>query len=118
MRVFLFGSSFGLATGFILRFRDKIATVNALGYFSSRHTRSYALWGAGFMFVMFPILSCMNVTYDVSGANDSITFLFPAILNLWFALSASAGISFCISMLFGRKIHPHDIVYSSFAVNN
>lgn len=37
-------------------------------------------------------------------------------MNMWFALSASAGISYCISILLDRKIHPNDIVYSSFSV--
>ena len=35
---------------------------------------------------------------------------------MWFALSGSASISFCISILLDSKIHPHDIVFSSFTV--
>lgn len=116
LRLFLFGSSFGFATALVLKFRDKIATTDTLGYFASRHTRAYGLLGACFVWLFLPILSCIDTIYDVTGTNSQITFLNPSILNLWFALSASCTVSFCISILLGRKIHPHDIVYSSFAV--
>jgi hypothetical protein len=116
MRLFLFGSTFGIATAVALRFRDKLSTSASLGYFASRHTRSYGLLGACFVWLFLPILACIETIYDRSFIGFSITFLFPAIINMWFALSASAGISFCVSILLDRKIHPHDIVYSSFAV--
>ena len=116
MRVFLFGSSFGAATTFILKFRDRIATTDTLGYFASNHTRTYGLLGACFVWLFLPIMSCINTIYDTSFAATSVTYLTPAILNLWFALSASCCMSFCISILLGRKIHPHDIVFSSFSV--
>jgi len=115
-RIFLFGSAFGVATGFILRFKDKLATTDTLGYFASRHTRTYGLLGACFVWLFLPILSCINTIYDVTSTKNLITYLMPAILNLWFALSASCGMSFCVSILLGRKIHPHDIVFSSFSV--
>jgi len=115
-RIFLFGSAFGVATGFVLRFKDRLATTDTLGYFASRHTRTYGLLGACFVWLFLPILSCINTIYDVTYAKGSITYLMPAILNLWFALSASCGMSFCVSILLGRKIHPHDIVFSSFSV--
>jgi len=120
-RLFLFGSTFGAATAFILRFKDKIATTETLGYFASRHTRTYGLLGACFVWLFLPILSCINTIYDVtttstSTSASSFTFLNPSILNLWFALSASTSISFCVSILLGRKIHVHDIVFSSFSV--
>ncbi len=116
MRLFLFGSAFGVATAFILRFRDRVATTNTLGYFASRHTRTYGLLGACFVWLFLPILSCLNTIYDWTTTNSQTTFLQPSIINLWFALSASCSISFCISILLGRKIHPHDIVFSSFSV--
>lgn len=115
-RLFLFGSSFGIATALVLRLRDKIATTDTLGYFASRHTRTYGLLGACFVWLFLPILSCLNTLYDVNYGADSTTFLTPSILNLWFALSASCTMSFCVSILLGRKIHPHDIVFSSFSV--
>lgn len=116
LRLFLFGSSFGVATAWILRFKDKIATTSTLGYFASRHTRTYGLIGACFVWLFLPILSCIGTIYDVNLSGNSITFLTPSILNLWFALSASCGMSYCVSILLGRKIHPHDIVFSSFSV--
>lgn len=116
LRLFLFGSSFGFAMALVLKFKDKIATTDTLGYFASRHTRAYGLLGACFVWLFLPILSCVDTIYDVSGTNNSITFLNPAIINLWLALSASCTMSFSVSMLLGGKIHPHDIVYSSFAV--
>ena len=116
MRVFLFGSSFGAATSFILKFRDRIATTDTLGYFASNHTRTYGLLGACFVWLFLPIMSWINTIYDTSFAASSVTYLTPAILNLWFALSASCCMSFCMSILLGRKIHPHDIVFSSFSV--
>ena len=115
-RLFMFGSAFGVFTGFILRFRDKTPTTDTLGYFASRHTRTYGLLGACFVWLFLPILSCINTIYDVTGTATSVTYLTPAILNLWFALSASCGMSYCVSILLGRKIHPHDIVFSSFSV--
>jgi hypothetical protein len=115
-RLFLFGSSFGVATSFILRFKDKFSTTNAIGYFASRHTRTYGLIGACFVWLFLPILSCIGTIYDVNLSQTSVTFLAPSILNLWFALSASCGMSYCVSILLGRKIHPHDIVFSSFSV--
>lgn len=118
LRLFLFGSSFGFTTGLALKFRDKIATADSRGYFASRHTRAYGLLGACFVFLFLPILSCIDTIYDVLANNSQVTFLNPSILNLWFALSASCTISYCISMLIGGKINPHDIVYSSFAVTN
>jgi len=117
LRLFLFGSAFGLATAFGLRFRDKQATTDTLGYFASRHTRTYGLLGACFIWLFLPILSCINTIYDKTGTGYSVTYLAPSILNLWFALSASCGMSFCVSILLGRKIHPHDVVFSSFSVN-
>lgn len=105
-------------TGLVLKFKDKLATADSRGYFASRHTRAYGLLGASFVFLFLPILSCIDTIYDVLANNTQVTFLFPSILNLWFALSASCTISYCISMLIGGKIHPHDIVYSSFAVTN
>lgn len=116
MRVFLFGSSFGAATAFILRYRDEIATTETLGYFASRHTRTYGLLGACFVWLFLPIMSCINTIYDKTFTLSTVTYLNPAILNLWFALSASCSMSFCVSILLGRKIHPHDIVFSSFSV--
>jgi hypothetical protein len=116
MRLFLFGSTFGTATAFILSFKDKLATTDTLGFFASRHTRTYGLLGACFVWLFLPILSCIETVYDPQLSLGSITYLTPAILNLWFALSASCTISFCISILLGRKIHPHDIVFSSFSV--
>ena len=116
LRLFLFGSTFGIATAFALRFRDKLSTAASVGYFASRHTRTYGLLGACFVWLFLPILACIETNYDVTSNLTSITFLQPAIMNMWFALSASAGISYCISVLLGRKIHPHDIVYSSFSV--
>lgn len=116
LRLFLFGSTFGYFTALVLKFRDKIATTDTLGYFASRHTRAYGLLGACFVWLFLPILSCVDTIYDVTGALNQTTFLNPSILNLWFALSASCTMSFCVSILLGRKIHPHDIVYSSFAV--
>lgn len=115
-RLFLFGSTFGVATGFILRFRDRIPTTETRGYLASRHTRAYGLLGACFVWLFLPILSCINTIYDVTFTQQTISFLTPSILNLWFALSASCGMSFCVSILLGRKIHPHDIVFSSFSV--
>lgn len=115
LRLFLFGSAFGLATAFGLRFRDKQATTDTLGYFASRHTRTYGLLGACFVWLFLPILSCINTIYDKTGTGYSVTYLAPSILNLWFALSASCGMSFCVSILLGRKIHPHDVVFSSFS---
>ena len=116
LRLFLFGSTFGYFTALVLKFRDKIATTDTLGYFASRHTRAYGLLGACFVWLFLPILSCVDTIYDVTGALNQTTFLNPSILNLWFALSASCTMSFCVSILLDRKIHPHDIVYSSFAV--
>lgn len=115
-RLFLFGSTFGAATAFILRFKDKLPTTETLGYFASRHTRTYGLLGACFVWLFLPILSCVNTIYDTASAGSVTTYLNPSILNLWFALSASCSISFCVSILLGRKIHPHDIVFSSFSV--
>lgn len=115
-RLFLFGSSFGVATSFILKFKDNASTASTLGYFASRHTRTYGLIGACFVWLFLPILSCIGTIYDVGLSGNSVTFLTPSILNLWFALSASCGMSFCVSILLGRKIHPHDIVFSSFSV--
>jgi hypothetical protein len=115
-RIFLFGSAFGVASSFILRFKDLNATTLTSGYYASRHTRTYGLIGACFVWLFLPILSCIGTIYDLSLASKSITFLTPSILNLWFALSASCGMSYCISILLGRKIHPHDIVFSSFSV--
>jgi len=117
-RLFLFGSTFGAATAFILRFKDKLPTTETLGYFASRHTRTYGLLGACFVWLFLPILSCVNTIYDTAAAGSVTTYLNPSILNLWFALSASCSISFCVSILLGRKIHPHDIVFSSFSVIN
>jgi hypothetical protein len=116
MRLFLFGSTFGYATAVVLRFRDKISTTASLGYFASRHTRTYGLLGASFVWLFLPILACIETIYDTNLSGNSITYLNPAIMNIWFALSASTGISYCISVLLDRKIHPHDIVYSSFSV--
>ena len=116
MRLFLFGSTFGIATAFILKFRDRLATTSTLGYYASRHTRTYGLLGACFVWLFLPILSCIETIYDTSLSGISITYLMPAIMNLWFALSASCAISYCVSILLSRKIHPHDIVYSSFSV--
>lgn len=117
LRLFLFGSTFGYFTGVILKFRDKVSTTDTLGYFASRHTIAYGLLGACFVWLFLPILSCIDTIYDVTGISSEITFLTPAILNLWFALSASCTMSYCVSILLSGKIHPHDIVYSSFAVN-
>lgn len=117
LRLFLFGSTFGVTTALFLKFKDRVSTTNTLGYFASRHTRTYGLLGACFVWLFLPILSCINTIYDVSPNNQSITYLTPSILNLWFALSASCGMSYCVSILLGRKIHPHDIVFSSFSVN-
>lgn len=63
MRLFLFGSSFGLVTGFVLRFKDKIATIDTQGFYASRHTRAYGLIGACFVWLFLPILSCVNTIY-------------------------------------------------------
>lgn len=116
LRLFLFGSTFGFVTALVLKFRDKVASSETVGYYGSRHTISYGILGACFVWLFLPILSCVNTIYDVSNSGVSITYLMPSILNLWFALSASCTISYCFSVLLGRKIHPHDIVYSSFAV--
>jgi hypothetical protein len=123
MRLFLFGSAFGIVNGFVLRFKDKLATTETAGYLATRHTRTYGLLGTCFVWLLLPILSCLNTIYDNTLANNPLptannvtTFLNPSILNLWFALSASCSISFCVSILLGRKIHPHDIVYSAFSV--
>lgn len=113
LRLFLFGSSFGIVTAFIFSKKDRIATTSTLGYFASRHTRAYALLGACFVWLFLPILSCVSTIYSTSSAG-TVTYLYPSILNLWFALSGSCCASFCISILLGRKIHPHDIVFSSF----
>ncbi len=59
LRLFLFGSSFGFTTALVLKFRDKIATTDTLGYYASRHTRSYGLLGACFVWLFLPILSCI-----------------------------------------------------------
>jgi hypothetical protein len=115
LRLFLFGSSFGLTTGLVLRFKDKLVTAASGGYIATRHTRAYALIGACFFFLLNPILYAVGQVYDPAAAGGGIiTYLFPAVLNSWFALSASASTSYCISILLGRKIHPHDIVFSSF----
>jgi len=116
LRLFLFGSSFGLATAFILRFKDRIATTDTLGYFASRHTRAYGLVGACFVWLFLPILSCVGNIFDPVTSGAVISYLPAVILNLWMALSGSCTASFCVSILLGRKIHPHDIVFSSFTV--
>ena len=115
LRLFLFGSSFGIVTALIFSKKDRLATTSTLGYFASRHTRAYALLGACFVWLFLPILSCVSTIYSTSSAG-TVTYLYPSILNLWFALSGSCCASFCISILLGRKIHPHDIVFSSFTV--
>ena len=119
MRLFLYGSTFGFVTALILRFKDKIATTETLGYFASRHTRTYGLIGAIFVWLFLPILSTLGQIYDLDknvSTLSSTTYLFSAILTTWFALSGSACSSYCFSILLGRKIHPHDIVFSSFTV--
>ena len=112
----MFGSTFGIATAVALRFRDKLSTAASLGFFASRHTRAYGILGACFIWLFLPILACVETIYDPYLTGISITFLNPAIMNMWFALSASAGISYCTSVILDRKIHPHDIVYSAFSV--
>lgn len=46
------------------------------------------------------------------------TYLQPAILNTWFALSASASTTFAVTILLGKKISVHDVIFSSFSVIN
>lgn len=116
MRIFLFGSSLGLTIAILLRLRDKIATIDTLGYYASRHTRAYGLIGAAFVWLFMPILAGTRQIYDPQQDLVQQTYLQPAILTMWFAISASACASYCISILLGRRIHPHDIVFSSFTV--
>ncbi len=112
----MFGSSFGLLTGLLLRLKDRDPTTNTLGYLATRHTRTYGLIGACFSWLFLPILAALNTIYDPNSTLNVISYLFPSILNMWFALSASCSCSFAVSILLGYKIHPHDIVYSSFTV--
>ena len=124
LRLFLFGSSFGLLSAIILRLKDRVATSETIGYLATRHTRTYGLIGACFVWLFLPILTAVTTTNDpVNTANSTTTinlttsYLFPSLMNMWFALSASCSCSFAMSILLGYKIHPHDIVYSSFTVN-
>lgn len=124
LRLFLFGSSFGLLSAIILRLRDRAATSETIGYLATRHTRTYGLIGACFVWLFLPILTAVGTTNDPINSvnttnvfNLNITYLFPSLMNMWFALSASCSCSFAMSILLGYKIHPHDIVYSSFTVN-
>ena len=116
MRIFLFGSSLGLISALLLRLKDKVATTDTMGYFASRHTRAFGLLGACFVWAFLPILATVGQIYDPGNDLSQTTYVFPAVMNMWFALSASTCISFCVSILLGYKIHPHDIVFSSFTV--
>jgi hypothetical protein len=116
MRIFLYGATVGIFSALILRSGDKDATTDTDGYYASRHTRATALLGAAFVWIFLPILSAISQIYDPENDLVQVTYLNPAMINTWFALSASASISFCVSILLGRKIHPHDIVFSSFTV--
>jgi hypothetical protein len=69
------------------------------------------------MWLFLPIFFSIDTIYDSTLSAVSITYLPPAIVNTWFALSASATVSYCISILLGRRIHPHDIAYSAISVN-
>lgn len=110
----MFGSSFGLLTGLLLRLKDRESTTNTLGYLATRHTRTYGLIGTCFSWLFLPILAAVNTIYDPNTIPGIMTYLYPSIINMWFALSASCSCSFAVSILLGYKIHPHDIVYSSF----
>lgn len=63
-----------------------------------------------------PFLSSVNMLYGDPTSNS--TYLQPATLNTWFALSASASSTFAVTILLGKKIAVHDVVFSSFSVKN
>ena len=67
MRIFLFGSGFGLISSFILKINDKEATTDTEKYYATKHTRTFGLIGACFVWIFLPILVSLDEIYDIEG---------------------------------------------------
>jgi hypothetical protein len=108
MRIFLFGSIYGLISSLILG--KKELTVKHADYRADKSTQLFGLIGTIFVWILLPWIS----TIDQGQA--AISYIQIAPLNIWYALSASAATSFAVSILIHGKISVHDVIFSSFVV--
>ena len=114
MRVFGFGSSYGLISSLFLARFDQ---TKGHKYFESDYLfQLFGFIGAIIAWALLPALGMASIFHNQDTGSREIKFMGGAIMRLWLALMASAVGSFCGSLILHKKLSIHDITYSLLAV--
>jgi hypothetical protein len=113
MRIFLFGSTAGLIASKIV---GRVTNKTHAGYHSQYNFQTLGLLGAIFVWILLPWLSTIDQSQYKITTLTQFDFRQVAPLNIWYALSASAGASFMTSVWIHGKISVHDVIFSCFSV--
>lgn len=121
MRIFVFGPIMGMISACCLGRRD--LTLNHPNYRSTYYTAAVALLGIVFVWCCLPFLTLANL-YNIrltsTNTLDSwskIFYVFPGVINMWFALAAGVLGAYTISFWTYYKAHIYDIIFAAIAVN-
>lgn len=118
MRIFVFGPIMGMISACCLGRRD--LTLNHPNYRSTYYTAAVALLGIAFVWCCLPFLTLANlynITLNGTTLNSwsRILYLYPGVINMWFALAAGVLGAFTISFWTYQKAHIYDIIFAAIA---
>ena len=114
MRVFGFGSSYGLIVSLFLTRFDQ--TVNHRDYRSDHLFQLFGLVGAIMAWALLPALGMAGMFHANEAGHTDYKYIGAAAMRMWLALMASAVGSVCGSIALHKKMSIHDITFSLLAV--
>lgn len=115
MKIFLFGAVAGIIAALLI---GREHTVEHESYTTTYENQTLAMLGALFVWILLPWLSFIDQSQADTTSGFVPDFRQIAPLNIFYALSASASMSFSTSIWLRSKIAIHDIIFSCFTVSH